>query len=98
MSDDDIVIIEPAITPKPKPKPLIKPEPGRTYGDLSPAQKARMNRRQQGPFFFEPIYSAFGLTCRWRVGREEITINEFASKEETMDCFRKLVGEFFGRA
>jgi hypothetical protein len=103
MSDDDIIIIEP--TPKPtvisKPQPLIATDPGRTYGEMTPQQKARVRRSQNGPFFFEPIFGQFGPTRQWRVGRvigsEERTIAEFDNKEQAMSCFAKHVSEFFGR-
>jgi hypothetical protein len=99
MTDDGFVIIESTIRPKPKPQPLIAPDPGRTYGDLSPAQKARVARRQNGPLFFEPLYSAAGPTGRWRVGRligsEEKTIAEYDIKNEALACFRRLVDDFW---
>jgi hypothetical protein len=99
MSDDDIIIIWPTSRVKPKPKPLIAAEPGRTFDDLSPAQKARVARRQNGPFFLEPIFGDNGATGRWRLGREiaslERTIGEYDNKQEAMTCFQRLVNDFW---
>lgn len=103
MTDDGFVIIETAPRPKPraKPKPLIAADQGRTFADLSNEQKARVNRRQQGPIFCEPTYDNNGPTGRWRVGRiigsTEETTSEAGNKDEAMEIFRRLVTEFYGR-
>jgi hypothetical protein len=101
MTDDAFIIIEPTKKPEPtcRPKPIIPEVEGRTFDDLQPAQKARVARRQNGPFFLEPIFGDAGETGRWRVGREvaslERTIGEYDNKDEAMTCFQRLVTEFW---
>lgn len=102
MTEDAFIILEPTTKPKPsvQPKPLIVAPTGRTMADLSPAQKSRAYRRQDGPFYMEPVYNEAGPTGSWRIGvsvaADERIISDDLEETEAIEWLRTSVREFYG--